>query len=48
MPELRDIEAALGIVAFPVTLEFADPVQVRKSVAGRLFQARENNFRQKN
>jgi len=42
---LRDVAGAQAIVAFPVTLEFADPVQLRKFIAGRLFQAREKNFR---
>ena len=42
---LRDAAGAQDIVAFPVTLEFADPAQLRKFVAGRLFQAREKNFR---
>ncbi len=42
---LRDAAGAQAIVAFPVTLEFADPVQLRKFIAGRLFQAREKNFR---
>jgi tetraacyldisaccharide 4'-kinase len=42
---LRDAAGAHDIIAFPVTLEFADPTQLRKFVAGRLFQAREKNFR---
>jgi tetraacyldisaccharide 4'-kinase len=42
---LRDAAGAQDIVVFPVTLEFADPAQLRKFVAGRLFQAREKNFR---
>jgi tetraacyldisaccharide 4'-kinase len=45
MVRLRNAEAAQDIVPFPVTLEFNDPVQLRKFVAGRLFQAREKNFR---
>ena len=45
MVRLRDAEAAQDIVAFPVTLEFEDPVQLRKFVASRLFAAREKNFR---
>jgi tetraacyldisaccharide 4'-kinase len=42
---LRDAAGAQAIVAFPVTLEFEDPAQLRKFIAGRLFQAREKNFR---
>ncbi len=42
---LRNAAGAQAIVAFAVTLEFADPVQLRKFIAGRLFQAREKNFR---
>ena len=45
MVRLRNAEAAQQVVPFPVTLEFADPVQLRKFVASRLFQAREKNFR---
>ena len=45
MVRLRNAEAAQQVVPFPVTLEFADPMQLRKFVASRLFQAREKNFR---
>ena len=44
MVRLRNTEGARDILAFPVTLEFDDPVQLRKFVASRLFQAREKNF----
>jgi len=44
LARLRGAAGAQDIVAFPVTLEFADPAQLRKFVAGRLFQAREKNF----
>ena len=36
---------ANAIVPFAVTLEFDDPVELRKFVSGRLFQAREKKFR---
>ena len=48
MVRLRNTEAAQDIVPFPVTLEFEDPAQLRKFIASRLFQARENNFRTSN
>jgi tetraacyldisaccharide 4'-kinase len=48
MVRLRNAEAAQNIVPFPVTLEFNDPVQLRKFIASRLFQAREKNFRTSN
>jgi tetraacyldisaccharide 4'-kinase len=45
---LRKAEWAQAIVPFPVTLEFADAGSFRKSVAGWLFQARDNKFRTRN
>ena len=48
MVRLRNTEGARDILTFPVTLEFADPMQLRKFVASRLFQAREKNFRTSN
>jgi tetraacyldisaccharide 4'-kinase len=42
---LRNADGAKAIVPFPVTLEFADAAPVRKFVAARLFQAREDKFR---
>ena len=45
MVRVRNVEAAQQVVPFPVTLEFDDPMQLRKFVASRLFQAREKNFR---
>jgi len=44
MVRVRNVEAAQQVVPFPVTLEFDDPMQLRKLVASRLFQAREKNF----
>ena len=48
MVRLRNAEGAQNIVPFPVTLEFNDPVQLRKFIASRLFQARDKNFRTSN
>jgi tetraacyldisaccharide 4'-kinase len=45
MVRLRKIEAANEIVAFAITLEFAEPSRLRTFVTDRLFQARAKKFR---
>jgi len=40
MVRLRKAKGAKDILTFAVTLEFENPVQLRKFLADRLFQAR--------